>query len=113
VAKDLEQLVGDDAQLKDNFVRDIKQALAVPEAPTPVHPLSHNSYIKSLSGQNTWSNREIEWYVSEERMLFSCLSEEEADRWVLVLNWLKSKKGQADQKQHELSAQKQKKGWIF
>ena len=54
-------------------------------------PQSHNSWIKTLSSVNTWSNREIEWFVSEERLLFATASEEEADRWVLVLNWLIAK----------------------
>jgi hypothetical protein len=49
-------------------------------------------WIKNMSSIYTWSNREIEWYMAEERLLFSCLTDEECDRWVCMLNWVVSKK---------------------
>jgi len=45
-------------------------------------------WINSLSGNHTWNNRELEWYLSEQRMLFSTRSKEECKRWILILNWL-------------------------
>eukprot|EP00826_Nyctotherus_ovalis_P005417 TRINITY_DN11220_c0_g2_i1.p1 TRINITY_DN11220_c0_g2~~TRINITY_DN11220_c0_g2_i1.p1 ORF type:complete len:383 (-),score=64.72 TRINITY_DN11220_c0_g2_i1:106-1254(-) len=45
-------------------------------------------WINSLSGNHTWNNRELEWYLSEQRMLFSARSKEECKKWVYVLNWL-------------------------
>jgi len=48
-------------------------------------------WILGLGGHTTWTNRELEWYLAEERLLFSCLSEEECDRWVTLLHWLKNK----------------------
>jgi len=45
-------------------------------------------WIKSLSSSHTWSNRELEWYLAEQRMLFSAQSLKECNRWIILLNWL-------------------------
>eukprot|EP00826_Nyctotherus_ovalis_P056638 TRINITY_DN768_c0_g1_i12.p1 TRINITY_DN768_c0_g1~~TRINITY_DN768_c0_g1_i12.p1 ORF type:complete len:410 (-),score=31.79 TRINITY_DN768_c0_g1_i12:123-1352(-) len=45
-------------------------------------------WIGGLGGIHTWSNRELEWYLAEERMLFATETESECDRWILLLNWL-------------------------
>jgi len=45
-------------------------------------------WISGLGGMHTWSNRELEWYLAEERMLFATKTEIECDRWVILLNWL-------------------------
>lgn len=45
-------------------------------------------WIKNLAGIYTWTNRELEWYWAEERLLFAYLTEEECDRWVCILNML-------------------------
>lgn len=47
-----------------------------------------SSWIKSLSSNFTWTNRELEWYFAEDRFLFAAKNEEECDRWVCILNWL-------------------------
>jgi len=49
-------------------------------------------WIKNLGGNNTWTHRELEWYLAEDRYLFACLNEEECDRWVAMLNWVISKR---------------------
>lgn len=45
-------------------------------------------WIDSLAGNHTWNNRELEWYLSEQRMLFSAKSKDECNRWIFLLNWL-------------------------
>eukprot|EP01022_Parablepharisma_sp_SALTPOND_P024678 TRINITY_DN552_c5_g1_i1.p1 TRINITY_DN552_c5_g1~~TRINITY_DN552_c5_g1_i1.p1 ORF type:complete len:410 (+),score=33.08 TRINITY_DN552_c5_g1_i1:4447-5676(+) len=44
--------------------------------------------FKSTPGKGTWRNREVEWYMAEERMVFGAKSVEECERWIWVLNWL-------------------------
>ena len=46
------------------------------------------SWIKNIGGFQAWSNREAEWYNAEHRLLFGCMSEEECDRWVVMLNFI-------------------------
>lgn len=50
------------------------------------------SWIKNLGGINTWTNREVEWQLAEDRLLFSCLSDIECDRWVTILTYLTMRK---------------------
>lgn len=47
-----------------------------------------SSWIKSLSSNFTWTNRELEWYYAEDRFLFAAQNEEDCDRWVCIMNWL-------------------------
>lgn len=51
-----------------------------------------SSWIKSLSSNFTWTNRELEWYFAEDRFLFAALNEDECDRWVTIMNWLLARK---------------------
>ena len=50
-----------------------------------------SSWIKSLSSNFTWTNRELEWYFAEDRFLFAAAREDECDRWVCIMNWLLSR----------------------
>lgn len=50
-----------------------------------------SSWIKSLSSNFTWTNRELEWYFAEDRFLFAANTEEECDKWVCISNWLLAK----------------------
>lgn len=66
--------------------------LAVPKLKETFEAKNPASWIKNLSGFQAWSNREAEWFNAEQRYLFGCQSEEECDRWVLMLNlamWIK------------------------
>ena len=47
-----------------------------------------SSWIRSLSSNFTWTNRELEWYFAEDRFLFAAKDEDECDRWVCIMNWL-------------------------
>ena len=47
-----------------------------------------SSWIKSLSSNFTWTNRELEWYFAEDRFLFAATNEEDVDRWVCIMNWI-------------------------
>jgi hypothetical protein len=66
----------------------MRDALALPAMKEVLTSRNPAGWIKNLGGVNTWSNRELEWYLAEERLLFACLSEEECDRWVCILNCL-------------------------
>ncbi len=35
-----------------------------------------------------WSNREVKWYVTENRLLFVAENAHELQRWLTVLQWL-------------------------
>lgn len=70
------------------FIKQIKHSIAIPKVREPLDSRNPAGWIKNLGGMNTWSNRELEWFMAEERLLFSCLSDEECDRWVCTLNLL-------------------------
>jgi len=44
-----------------------------------------------MKGTSPWINREIEWFTAEERFVFCTRTLEECERWVLLINWIKSK----------------------
>lgn len=69
----------------------MKDSLAIPEMKEILETRNPSGWIQNLGGLNTWSNRELEWYLSEGRLLFSCITNEECDRWVCLLNWLAQK----------------------
>ena len=66
----------------------IEQALSKPVEAEEIFVRNPSSWIKSLSSNFTWTNRELEWYFAEDRFLFAAFNEEECDRWVCILNWL-------------------------
>jgi len=46
------------------------------------------SWIKTLSGVDTWSNRETIWKNIIERKIYAHEEKLECEKWVFVLNWL-------------------------
>ena len=44
-----------------------------------------SSWIKSLSSNFTWTNRELEWYYAEDRFLFAAKNEVDCDKWVCIM----------------------------
>lgn len=66
----------------------IEESLAKPLAAEEIFVRNPSSWIKSLSSNFTWTNRELEWYFAEDRFLFAALNEDECDRWVAIMNWL-------------------------
>lgn len=69
----------------------IKDNLSIPKNRETLDTRNPAGWIKNLGGINTWSNRELEWYLAENRLLFSCFSDQECDRWVCMLNWMAKK----------------------
>jgi hypothetical protein len=69
----------------------IEQNLSKPTEMQHIFIRNPSAWIKSLSSNFTWTQRELEWYHSENRFLFACNSEEDCDRWVSVMNWLIAK----------------------
>lgn len=70
------------------FLIDTQDAMAIHTQTEKLETRNPSGWIKNLGGINSWSNREAEWYLAENRLLFSCLSDEECDRWVCMINWL-------------------------
>lgn len=66
----------------------IEEGLAKPLEAEEMLVRNPSSWIKSLSSNFTWTNRELEWYFAEDRFLFAALNEDECDRWVCIMNWL-------------------------
>ena len=67
----------------------IEEGLSKPLDAEEIIVRNPSSWIKSLSSNFTWTNREMEWYFAEDRFLFAAPgNEEDCDRWVCVMNWL-------------------------
>jgi len=66
----------------------IEDSLAKPMTAEEIMIRNPSSWIKSLSSNFTWTNRELEWYFAEDRFLFAATNEEDCDKWVCITNWL-------------------------
>ena len=66
----------------------IEESLAKPLSSEEIFVRNPSSWIKSLSSNFTWTNRELEWYFAEDRFLFAAANEDECDKWVCIMNWL-------------------------
>lgn len=66
----------------------IEESMAKPLAAEEIFVRNPSSWIKSLSSNFTWTNRELEWYFAEDRFLFAANNEDECDKWVCIMNWL-------------------------
>mmetsp|Transcript_6975 Transcript_6975/g.5229 ORF Transcript_6975/g.5229 Transcript_6975/m.5229 type:complete len:105 (-) Transcript_6975:70-384(-) len=66
----------------------IEESMAKPAAASEIIVRNPSSWIKSLSSNFTWTNRELEWYFAEDRFLFAATNEDDCDRWVCIMNWL-------------------------
>lgn len=66
----------------------IEESMAKPLSAEELFVRNPSSWIKSLSSNFTWTNRELEWYFAEDRFLFAALNEDECDKWVCIMNWL-------------------------
>jgi hypothetical protein len=66
----------------------IEESLAKPMASEEIMIRNPSSWIKSLSSNFTWTNRELEWYFAEDRFLFAATNEPDCDKWVCIMNWL-------------------------
>lgn len=66
----------------------IEESLAKPMTAEEIIIRNPSSWIKSLSSNFTWTNRELEWYFAEDRFLFAAMNEEDCDKWVYITNWL-------------------------
>ena len=77
-----------EAKLFEDYMNENEYKLAKMITEEKITSKNPNKWINSLSGLHTWNNRALEWYLAEERMLFSAKSEVECNKWVLLLNWL-------------------------
>lgn len=81
---------------KKTFRQFLSQSLSKPVYEYAMESSSPNSWLPSLKGVNTWSNRKIEWARSQNRFVFACESEVICDKWVTVLNWITSGENKPD-----------------
>ena len=72
----------------------IEESMAKPLAASEIFVRNPSSWIKSLSSNFTWTNRELEWYFAEDRFLFAATNEDDADKWVCIMNWLLARKAE-------------------
>ena len=68
--------------------RNIFENLSIPVGEEVLDSKSPVGWMKNMRGLDTWSHREIDWYLSENRLVFSCQSDKECDLWVTILNYL-------------------------
>eukprot|EP00347_Sterkiella_histriomuscorum_P001040 403373572 len=87
ILKEIEKHVQDPAH-RQHLINIIQDSLSKPIEIEELIVRNPSSWIKSLSSNFTWTNRELEWYFAEDRFLFAAKDEEECDRWVCILNWL-------------------------
>jgi hypothetical protein len=93
--KQIKKYVKDEVKRKQ-IISMIEKNLSQPLESQSIFIRNPSAWIKSLSSNFTWTNRELEWYHSENRFLFACSNEEDCDRWVSVLNWLIAKTNEGD-----------------
>eukprot|EP00826_Nyctotherus_ovalis_P046364 TRINITY_DN5231_c0_g1_i10.p1 TRINITY_DN5231_c0_g1~~TRINITY_DN5231_c0_g1_i10.p1 ORF type:complete len:402 (+),score=89.02 TRINITY_DN5231_c0_g1_i10:151-1356(+) len=79
-----------ESQLYSKYLSENKARLTRTANLELINVKNPKKWIKGLSSSHTWSNRELEWYLAEQRMLFVARSQNECDRWVVLLNWLLS-----------------------
>ncbi len=66
----------------------LKKSMSKPIYEYKIESSAPSSWIESLSGTNTWSNRQIEQIKSKNRFLFAVEEEDICDEWVAVINFL-------------------------
>ena len=93
--KEIKRQVKDPKQ-RQHIILLIENSLSVPVEAEEILIRNPSAWIKSLSSNFTWTNRELEWYYAEDRFLYAALNEEDCDRWVCVLNWLVQKYQEED-----------------
>jgi len=81
-----------EAQEYEQFLIQNEKRLSRISTNEKIETKNPKKWIQSLAGWNTWNNRELEWYLAESRMLFSANSEDDCNRWVMLLNWLLNRK---------------------
>lgn len=84
----LQELFSQSGLNKAFYYKLLKDNLAIPRAKELLDTRNPAGWIGTLGGKNTWTNRELEWYLAEDRLLFSCITDEECDKWVCILNYL-------------------------
>jgi len=87
ILKEIQKHVKDEAHQK-HIITMIEESLAKPLEAEEIFVRNPSSWIKSLSSNFTWTNRELEWYFAEDRFLFAATNEDDCDRWVCIMNWL-------------------------
>ena len=87
IMAEIKKHVHDENQQK-HLIFLIEESLAKPLSSSDINIRNPSSWIKSLSSNFTWTNRELEWYFAEDRFLFAALNEEDCDKWVCIINWL-------------------------
>jgi hypothetical protein len=79
----------------------IEESLAKPMTTEEIMIRNPSSWIKSLSSNFTWTNRELEWYFAEDRFLFAATNEADCDKWVCIMNWLLARMEGGDDNEEE------------
>ena len=77
----------------------IEESLSKPQQAEEIYVRNPSSWIKSLSSNFTWTNRELEWYYAEDRFLFAAKNEVDCDKWVCIVNWLLARMDESDEEQ--------------
>lgn len=93
--REIKKHVKDEAQQK-HLIHMIEESLAKPLQFDEILVRNPSSWIKSLSSNFTWTNRELEWYFAEDRFLYAATNEDECDRWVCIMNWLLARNEEED-----------------
>ena len=70
------------------FVKENKNSVTAVRRKEVIETKNPKKWIKNLAGAHTWGNRELEWYLADQRMLFAANTKDECNKWVLLLNWL-------------------------
>lgn len=47
-----------------------------------------SGWLESLSGMNTWTNREINWLQSNPTFVFAVTSKLEVNKWICIINYI-------------------------
>ena len=95
ILKEIQKHVSDENHQR-HLIALIEESLAKPLEFDEIIVRNPSSWIKSLSSNFTWTNRELEWYFAEDRFLFTAMREDECDRWVCIMNWLLARREEAD-----------------
>lgn len=105
ILKEIKKHVKDELQQK-HLITMIEEAMSKPMEFEEILIRNPSSWIRSLSSNFTWTNRELEWYFAEDRFLFAADNEDDCDKWVCIMNWLLARI-EEEEDEHEGQGQQQ------
>jgi hypothetical protein len=66
-----------------------KAFLVLPTRDDDINKLkSPKAWMPNFQGENTWTNRELQWFESEKCLVFGLNNEIQCNTWIIFLSWV-------------------------